>query len=152
MKAKMLMSLAFLVALTALAIGSDAKGQGSATTSDTNPGKKMVQKCTACGKSIQYRHISGDNWEILCPTCDQPLKTVQSGTNTFYARCEHCQKGLSLEKKQNGTLSVKCPDCGLQMAMKCPDCGNKGKMLYARLESEGARMECSRCHRQVGVK
>jgi predicted RNA-binding Zn-ribbon protein involved in translation (DUF1610 family) len=148
MKAKMLMSLVILAALTMLSLASDDKYKGAASS----PGKTMLQTCTACEKSIRYKHVSGDNWEILCPTCDQPLTTVQSGTNTFYARCESCQKGLSLEKKPNGTMLVKCPDCGQQMAMKCPDCGNKGKMLYARLESDGARMECSKCHRQIDMK
>lgn len=65
MKAKMLISLVILAALTVLPLGSDVKNKGTMAGEESGPGKSMIQKCTGCGKSIQYKHISGENWEIL---------------------------------------------------------------------------------------
>jgi len=152
MKAKMLMSLVFLVTLAVLSFGSDAKTQGSMTGSDTSSGKVLAEKCSSCGKSVQLKHLSGDNWEILCPACDKPMKMTKTAANMFSAQCESCNKQITLEKLQSGAMMLKCPACGHEMALKCPDCGDKGTLKVARVYGDKTSLQCANCHRQIDVK
>lgn len=152
MRAKLIMSFAILLALTALPLASDTKSTGSTTSPDKASSKIIAEKCSSCGKSVQMKHLSGDNWEILCPSCNQPMKMTKTAADQFTARCESCNKEISLEKLQNGAMALKCPGCGHEMALKCPDCGDKGTLKVASVYGGTTRLECSNCHKEVDMK
>lgn len=152
MKARMLMSFAILWALAVLPLASDTKSAESTAAAGNSTSKIITEKCSSCGKSVQMKHLSGDNWEILCPACNQPMKLTKTAANNFSAQCDHCDKQISMEKLQNGTMMLKCPGCGHEMALKCPDCGDKGTLKVASVYGGKTRLECANCHKEVDVK
>ena len=150
MKAKMLMSLVILAALAILPLGSDAKTQGSMTSPESQPGKILVEKCSSLRQEHPGQAPLGGQLGNPLPDLRPAHEDDQVGAPTpFTARCESCNKQITLEKLQNGAMMLKCPGCGHEMALKCPDCGDKGTMKFARLYGDKTRMECANCHRQV---
>ena len=152
MRHKLLILLGILFLVGVLAQSNETKAQGSKPPEDTQSGKWMIEKCSACNHSILLRLSAEGELEMKCPDCSMPMRTEQTAASRMVARCTGCTRQVEMRKVDQGKLMVKCPGCDRELIMKCPDCGNKGAMKVNTFTTVNTKLECKNCHKQVEMK